>query len=130
MRSGASARSTMYRSGAHLKRSNREPLSSEAIELIAAQLRVIAEPNRIRLLELLNRHEATVQELSDEMATTHQNVSKHLRVLFGAGMVKRTPVGPSVRYSLTDWTGWWLIEQLVQGLGVRLEDQRETLRRH
>lgn len=120
----------MHQSGAQPKKSKREQLSREAIELIAAQLRVIAEPNRIRLLELLNRREATVQELSDEMATTHQNVSKHLRVLFGAGMVKRTPVGPSVRYSLTDWTGWWLIEQLVQGLGVRLEVQRETLRRH
>jgi ArsR family transcriptional regulator len=108
----------------------REPLPSEAVELISAQLRVIGEPNRIRLLELLNKGEATVQELSDELATTHQNVSKHLRVLFGAGMVKRTPEGPAVRYAITDWTGWWLIEQLAQGLSVRLEEQRELLQRH
>jgi hypothetical protein len=32
----------------------RRPLTDEAIEVIAARLRVIAEPTRIRLMELLN----------------------------------------------------------------------------
>lgn len=57
-------------------------LSDEAIDLIAARLRVIAEPNRIRILGLLNEGEATVQELTDRLMTTHQNVSKHLGVLY------------------------------------------------
>jgi DNA-binding transcriptional ArsR family regulator len=33
--------------------------------VIAARLRVIADPTRIRLMELLNEGEATVQELTD-----------------------------------------------------------------
>src|ERR671938_624006 len=56
----------------------RRPLPDEAIEVIAARLRVIADPTRIRLMELLNQGEATVQELTDRVMTTHQNVSKHL----------------------------------------------------
>jgi DNA-binding transcriptional ArsR family regulator len=44
--------------------------------------------------------------------TTHQNVSKHLAVLYQAGMVSRRKQGPSVRYALVDWTGWWLVEQM------------------
>jgi DNA-binding transcriptional ArsR family regulator len=96
--------------------------------MIAAQLRVMAEPNRIRLLEMLNQGDATVQELSDQLATTHQNVSKHLGILFQAGMVKRRSEGPSVRYSLIDWTGWWVIEQIGQAVTVRLEELGERLR--
>jgi DNA-binding transcriptional ArsR family regulator len=86
----------------------RRPLSDEAIELIAARLRVFAEPTRIRLIGLLDQGDATVQELTDRLATTHQNVSKHLGVLYQAGMVSRRKEGTSVRYGLVDWTGRWL----------------------
>lgn len=60
-------------------------LPDEVVELIAAELKVMAEPNCILLMELLNKGEATVQELSDQLLTTHQNVSKHLSVLYNAG---------------------------------------------
>ncbi len=95
----------------------RAQLSNDAVELVSAQLRVIAEPNRIQILELLNRNGGeTVQGLADEMATTHQNVSKHLRILALAGIVKRTPEGRTVRYTLIDWTGVWVVEQLLKNL--------------
>lgn len=97
-------------------------LSDEAIDLIAARLRVIAEPNRIRILGLLNEGEATVQELTDRLMTTHQNVSKHLGVLYQAGMVSRRKEGNSVRYALVDWTGWWLVEQMAISVADRLDE--------
>src|SRR4051794_25993761 len=86
------------------------PLPDEVVEMIAARLRVIAEPTRIRIMGLLNEGEATVQELTDRLATTHQNVSKHLGVLYQSGMVSRRKEGNCVRYTLVDWTGWWLVE--------------------
>ena len=97
----------------------------EAIEVIAARLRVIADPTRIRLMELLNEGEATVQELTDRVMTTHQNVSKHLAVLYQAGMVSRRKQGPSVRYALVDWTGWWLVEQMGASVAAQLDELRE-----
>jgi DNA-binding transcriptional ArsR family regulator len=103
----------------------RRPLPDEAIEVIAARLRVIAEPTRIRLMELLNEGEATVQELTDRVVTTHQNVSKHLAVLHQAGMVSRRKQGPSVRYALVDWTGWWLVEQMGASVAAQLDELRE-----
>jgi len=108
-------------------RALRRPLSDEAIELIAARLRVIAEPTRIRLMRLLNDGDATVQELTDRLATTQQNVSKHLGVLYQAGMVSRRKEGTSVRYSLVDWTGWWLIEQIATSVLAQLDELRDTL---
>lgn len=97
-------------------------LSDEAIEVVAERLRVIAEPTRIRLMGLLNEREATVQELTDRLATTHQNVSKHLGVLYQAGIVSRRREGSCVRYALVDWTGWWLVEQIAGSVAARYEE--------
>src|SRR5690606_1848217 len=103
----------------------RRPLPDEAIELIAARLRVIAEPTRIRIMGLLNEGDATVQELTDRLPTTHQNVSKHLSALYQAGMVSRRKEGTSVRYALVYWTGWWLVEQMGASVAAQLDEMRE-----
>jgi hypothetical protein len=64
-------------------------------EMIAARMRVFAEPTRIRLLGLLDEGEATVQQLTDRMQTTHQNVSKHwaccIRRVWSVGARRATP---------------------------------------
>lgn len=99
-------------------------LTDQAVELVAFRLRLFAEPTRIRLLELLNDGEASVQELSDQLGTTYQNVSRHLNVLYQAGVLSRRKVDSSVRYALADWTGWWLIEQVSGTLIDRLDGLR------
>ena len=103
-------------------------LSARIVELTVQRLRVMAEPNRIGLLEELNRGEANVQELADAIGAAHQKVSKHLAVLYGAGMVSRRREGATVRYSLVDWTGWWVVEQVAHGLedGVREDSPNDA----
>lgn len=92
-------------------------LSEEAVESIAAMLRVLADPTRIRLIETLNaRGRATVSALAACLPLTQQNVSHQLGVLHQAGIVSRRREGIWVHYELVDWTGWWLIEQLASGL--------------
>lgn len=97
-------------------------LRGEVVELVAARLRVVADPNRIRLLGMLNEHDATVTELADRMATTHQNVSHHLGLLYQAGILSRRKEGNSVRYALIDWTGWWLIEQIATAVADHVDE--------
>lgn len=100
-------------------------LPREVIELTAERLRVIAEPNRMALLEALNAcGEASVQELADCIGASHQKTSKHLAVLFGAGMVsRRRGEGTTVLYTLIDWTGWWVIEQIARWVGAGFEQE-------
>lgn len=103
-------------------------LDAQAIELTCERLRVIAEPNRIALLEALNRSgETSVQGLADRIGAPHQKTSKHLAVLYGAGMVSRRRIGPTIRYALIDWTGWWVIEQISRwvqsGLGEEPDEK-------
>lgn len=109
------------------RRSPRRRLPDEAIELVAARLRVIGEPTRIRIMGLLDEREATVQELAERLGTTHQNASKHLGVLHQAGMVSRRKEGTAVHYALIDWTGWWLVEQIATSVATHLDEPPDAL---
>ena len=48
---------------------------------------VLAEPNRVRILDELRRSESSVGELVSRLAVSQPAVSKHLRVLRDAGFV-------------------------------------------
>ena len=57
---------------------------------------------RIRLLDQLRQGEATVQELTDAIGASQQNVSKHLGVLLEAGIVARRKHGTQSYYRVVD----------------------------
>jgi DNA-binding transcriptional ArsR family regulator len=109
-------------SSRHAERSARQPLSDPVIEAIAAWLRVISEPTRIRLIELLNRGGASVQGLAAQLGMTYYNVSKHLNVLHQAGIVARRTEDRRIHYELVDWSGWWMIEQAGLSVTARADE--------
>jgi DNA-binding transcriptional ArsR family regulator len=84
------------------------------VELTAERLRVMAEANRIALLDALNGGEAGVQELADYVGLPHQAASHHLALLWRAGIVSRRRLGSLTLYSVSDWSGWWVIEQIAR----------------
>lgn len=101
----------------------RQPLSDEAIEAVADWLRVVAEPTRIRLMEILNAGSSNVQGLAAQLRTSRPNISKHLAVLHQAGIVRRRKAGNHTLYELADWSGCWLIEQVGGSVTAELETQ-------
>jgi len=92
------------------------PLPDSLIELIAQRFRVIGEPMRIKLLDSMRDGEMTVSELVEKLGATQQNVSKHLGVLYQAGIVGRRKDGNFVRYSVADETMFALCELVCGGL--------------
>ena len=78
------------------------PLPDDLVELIARRFRVLGEPMRIRLLDELRDGEATVGELSEALAASQQNVSKHLAVLGDVGILGRRKEGNYVYYRIVD----------------------------
>jgi DNA-binding transcriptional ArsR family regulator len=102
----------------------REQLPEQVVELTAQRLRVIAEPNRIVLLEALSDGEAGVQELADRLDLPHQNVSHHLTRLHQAGMVSRRRDGAATRYAVTDWSAWWVVEQIARLVQSGQDEER------
>lgn len=94
-------------------------LTDEMVDMVAAMLRVIGDPTRIRLIEALNQDgSATGGGLALRLSCSQQAVSKQLGVLHQAGMVSRRRAGAWVHYELIDWTGWWLVEQISAALSA------------
>src|SRR5687768_2093006 len=78
------------------------PLPAEALDLVAARFRVLAEPMRLRLLNALHGGELSVNALVEATGAGQANVSKHLGVLAEAGMVGRRKEGLNVFYFIAD----------------------------
>lgn len=93
-----------------------QPLSRALAELIAERFRLLSDPTRLRLLDLLRAQPATVGALADELQTTQQNVSKHLKLLADAGMVGRERRGTSLVCSIADPMVFALCELVCDGI--------------
>lgn len=73
-----------------------EPLDEGAADRLAAALRVLADPARLRLLSIIGAHpngEACVCELTGPLGLSQPTVSHHLKVLADAGLVGRQQRG-------------------------------------
>jgi len=103
------------------------PLPEPLVELVAQRFRVLGEPMRIKLLDLLRQRDATVGELQDALGASQQNVSKHLGILHAAGMVSRAKDGTQVRYSISDPSVFELCDQVCGGMRRQLQDLEAIL---
>ena len=77
---------------------------------------------RIKLLDRLRRGEATVGQLQEALGATQQNVSKHLGILYSAGMVSREKRGTSVVYAVADPSVFELCDQVCGGVRRQVQD--------
>lgn len=60
----------------------------------------IADPNRRKLLKILSENELPITAISSHFPISRTAVSKHLRVLAEAGLVKEKKVGREKRFTL------------------------------
>ncbi len=101
----------------------RSPLPPEAAELIARRFRALADPTRLRILDLLrNRDEASVGEIAEQIGASQQNVSKHLSALLAEGFVARRKQGTSSLYRVADPGVHELCEGVCAGIEAQLEE--------
>jgi DNA-binding transcriptional ArsR family regulator len=96
------------------------PLSAEAVELVAARFRVLGEPVRVQILQILQSGDRNVTELVEAIGSTQPNVSRHLRILQEAGLVDRRQEGTSVYYSIADPTVFDLCDAVCGSISARL----------
>jgi len=79
-----------------------EPLSEAAAEEAVALLRVIANPNRLRILRLLVKGERAVGEIERILGIRQPSLSQQLGELRDAGLVATRREHKVVFYDLTD----------------------------
>lgn len=109
-----------------MKRTHEE-LSPAALELVAARFKVMAEPLRLRILQLLKAAELSVTEITETLESTQPNISKHLKILQEAGLLARRQEGNTVYYSIADQTVFELCDVVCSSLRERLTAQAGAL---
>lgn len=98
------------------------PLSDQALEIIAHRFKLLSEPTRLRILQLLMDGEKSVNELVNAMHTTQANVSKHLGILADGGLVARRKEGVSTFYRIADPSLTSLCTMVCASLQERSEE--------
>jgi DNA-binding transcriptional ArsR family regulator len=77
---------------------------------------------RLRLIECLAEGDATPNELADELGLSQQNVSKHLQMLYKAGLVDRKRDGTIVLYSLVDDATMVVLDEIVGRVSAQIAE--------
>jgi DNA-binding transcriptional ArsR family regulator len=72
------------------------------MEALAEYLKVFSEPNRMAVLEALRGGALNVTAVVEKTGLSQALVSKHLKMLSIAGVVKRQPEGSLVFYEVID----------------------------
>jgi ArsR family transcriptional regulator len=96
------------------------PLPEDLADVIARRFRVLGEPLRIRMLDLLREQELSVNALADQLDAGQQNVSKHLAVLADARILARRKDGTHVYYRIADDGVFALCEQVCGSVQTQL----------
>ncbi|NQD36334.1 winged helix-turn-helix transcriptional regulator [Permianibacter sp. IMCC34836] len=99
-----------------------EGLNDAALIRVAEVFKALAEPRRLKLLNVLRDGERNVSELVQLTASTQANVSKHLSVLLQAGLILREPRGTAAYYRMANASTYQLCD-IVCG---QLVKQAET----
>ena len=91
-------------------------------------MKSLSDPNRVRVLKLLQGGELCVCEIQRVLNLAQSTVSKHMKVLEDAGMVNRTRQGTWILYSLANGTESKYAQTMLAELNHWLDDDEELHR--
>lgn len=74
----------------------------QVYEQVAHYFGLLADPTRLRILSCLCMEERPVHEVVEKIGLTQANISRHLNILYRAGVVERRREGSSVLYRVID----------------------------
>ena len=92
----------------------------EFFERIALVLKAMADPVRLRLLNVLQSGELCVGDLVERIGTSQANISKHLGVLKRAGLVSCRRDGHMILYAIEDPAIFGICGAVSQSIERRL----------
>lgn len=104
----------------------------EVFESVARYFSVLGEPTRLRLLHALCQEEKCVNDLIRVTGLAQANASRHLGLMYQAGLLSRRREGTQVFYKVADPMYLELCRTVtaqIQGridLASRLTDEKET----
>lgn len=105
-------------------------LPPEAMNLVAARFKVLSDPMRLRILNTLQNGEQSVTQVTETVAASQPNVSKHLKTLQDAGLIARRQEGNTVYYRVADETVFQLCDVVCNSIQQHLTAQARAFGRN
>lgn len=93
----------------------------EVFEAVARYFSVLGEPTRLRILHALCQEERCVNEIIQVTGLAQANASRHLGLMYQAGMLSRRREGTQVFYKVADPVYLELCRTVSVQLASRLE---------
>ena len=103
------------------ERPGMEGLTSEALVQVASYFQALAEPTRLRILNLLRQQERNVGELAQLCGYSSANISRHLTLLTQHGLVSRESRGNSAYYRIADPSVYELCDLVCGNIARQFE---------
>jgi len=103
-------------------------MSEQLLELVANRFKLLSEPTRLHILQLLMDGERTVGELVEAMGANQANISHQLNLLAGSGLVARRRSGTNMLYHIGDPTVAALSDLVCRSLQAREEADLDLLK--
>ena len=95
-------------------------LPEQAIDRVANYFQALAEPTRLRILNILREGERNVGDLAQMCGYTAANVSRHLSLMTKSGLVKREGRGTSVYYRFADESVYALCDLVCDNIARQI----------
>lgn len=106
---------------------NRREMSDAMLANVARRFRALAEPARLRLLQILLDGERSVGDLVEAGGLSQASTSKHLATLHESGLVVRRKDGATVYYSVVSSTVPRLCDLMCGHVNEHASAQLESL---
>lgn len=102
-------------------------LDDRALAHVADYFRALSEPLRLKILNELRRGPRNVNQLTQMLACSQANVSKHLGVLSRFGLVARDAQGTAAYYRIADPAVYELCDLVCGRMANHLKSQADAL---
>src|SRR3569833_2505180 len=77
-------------------------LDDRALQKVAAYFKLLSEPTRLKVLNILRNGEHNIGELCEDLGCSHANISKHLGQLAQTKNNKRKKQSNAAYYTIAD----------------------------
>jgi DNA-binding transcriptional ArsR family regulator len=71
-------------------------------EVVSGYFSLLAEPTRLKILNAICDGERSVTDIVERVGSTQTNVSRHLNLMYGKGVLRRRREGQMSFYSIAD----------------------------
>ena len=93
------------------------------LAVVARYFAVLAEPTRLKILHAICEDEQSVSAIVAATGATQSNVSRHLALMLGAGIVERRRAGNVVYYRMADPEFVAICRRMCERIASRLGNE-------